>query len=235
MLRKYKPLLQTQVNATGGVTHSDVLLAATSTVMTVQSNNVGTPYVTTAFASGAFSPGAQLKLDQDFSLATPTSHAFNTVSTAALQPTLQVGNNVQYIRVGSVASATLDSSPSEPNGSPISWPQLSVPAFETRSFEQLIHETDAHLQLEEELEDALVQLTDEFVEQTVEYATRVAKHRGSSSIEAHDMLVALDRYASQSVSTLPQLGIPMTTGKRRADVEAHRQRLALINKKLKKF
>lgn len=54
-----------------------------------------------------------------------------------------------------------------------------------------MREIDATEQLDEEVEEILLQIADDFVEQTVSSACQLAKHRGASTIDVKDVQLHL--------------------------------------------
>ncbi|GLG93295.1 Transcription initiation factor TFIID subunit 12 [Gryllus bimaculatus] len=99
--------------------------------------------------------------------------------------------------------------------------------------QDLVREVDPTEQLDEEVEELLLQLADDFVESTVSAACLLAKHRNASTVEVKDVQLHLER---QWNMWLPGFGTDELRPYKRAPVtEAHKQRLALIRKSLKKY
>lgn len=76
-----------------------------------------------------------------------------------------------------------------------------TPIFILRSFwfkvldkkrlQELVKEVDPHEQLDEDVEDLLLQIADDFIEQTVSQAAQLAKHRKAPTIEVKDVQLVL--------------------------------------------
>ncbi|XP_059469349.1 transcription initiation factor TFIID subunit 12 [Neocloeon triangulifer] len=99
--------------------------------------------------------------------------------------------------------------------------------------QDLVREVDPAEQLDEEVEEILVQLADEFVENTVSAACLLAKHRKATTVEVKDVQLHLERNWNMWT---PGFGTDELRPYKRAPVtEAHKQRLALIRKTLKKY
>ena len=98
---------------------------------------------------------------------------------------------------------------------------------------ELVKEVDPTEQLDEEVQDILLQIADDFIEQTVTQACALAKHRKAPTIDARDVQLVLERNWNMWI---PGFGAQeLRPYKRSAASEAHRQRLAVIKKALKKY
>ncbi|KAG0727412.1 Transcription initiation factor TFIID subunit 12 [Chionoecetes opilio] len=98
---------------------------------------------------------------------------------------------------------------------------------------ELVREVDPTEQLEEEVEEMLLSIADDFIESTVNAACRLAKHRGARSLDVKDVQMYLERNWHM---WLPGFGTDeLRPYKRAPTTEAHRQRLALIRKAIKKY
>lgn len=99
--------------------------------------------------------------------------------------------------------------------------------------QDLVREVDAAEQLDEEVEELLLQLADDFVESTVNAACTFAKHRHANTVDIKDVQLHLERNWNMSI---PGFGTDeLKPYKRSAMTEAHKQRMALIRKALKKY
>lgn len=56
---------------------------------------------------------------------------------------------------------------------------------------ELVREVDPTEQLEEEVEEMLLSIADDFIESTVNAACRLAKHRGARSLDVKDVQMYL--------------------------------------------
>ncbi|KAH0945207.1 hypothetical protein HN011_010741 [Eciton burchellii] len=109
-----------------------------------------------------------------------------------------------------------------------------LPQFLTKTrLQDLVREVDPTEQLDEEVEEMLLQLADDFVETTVNAACLFAKHRHANTVEVKDVQLHLERNWNMWI---PGFGTDEVRPYKRATVtEAHKQRLALIRKSIKKY
>lgn len=99
--------------------------------------------------------------------------------------------------------------------------------------QELVREIDPTEQLDEEVEEILLQIADDFIENTVNAACMLAKHRKVSKVEVKDVQLHLERNWNMWI---PGFGTEELRPYKRATVtEAHKQRLALIRKAIKKY
>merc|ERR1719369_840087 len=98
---------------------------------------------------------------------------------------------------------------------------------------ELVKEVDPAEQLDEDVEDVLLQIADDFIEQTVSQACALAKHRKANNIDVRDVQIVLERNWNMWI---PGFGTEeIRPYKRSATTEAHKQRMAVIKKALKKY
>ncbi|KAH8383449.1 hypothetical protein KR009_008710 [Drosophila setifemur] len=98
---------------------------------------------------------------------------------------------------------------------------------------ELVREVDTTTQLDEDVEELLLQIMDDFVEDTVKSTSAFAKHRKSNKIEVRDVQLHFERKYNMWI---PGFGTDeLRPYKRAAVTEAHKQRLALIRKTIKKY
>ncbi|XP_014260399.1 transcription initiation factor TFIID subunit 12 isoform X2 [Cimex lectularius] len=104
----------------------------------------------------------------------------------------------------------------------------------TRSkLQDLVREVDPNEQLDEEVEDVLLQMADDFVESAISAACLLAKHRKSNTIEVKDLQLHLERNWNMWI---PGFGTDeLRPYKRSSITDAHKQRLTLIRRALKKY
>ncbi|CAG4955212.1 unnamed protein product [Parnassius apollo] len=99
--------------------------------------------------------------------------------------------------------------------------------------QELVREVDPTVQLDEEVEEMLLQLADDFIDTTLNAACALAKHRHAPSVELRDVQLHLER---QWNMWIPGFGNDeLRPYKRSAVTEAHKQRMALIRKTSKKY
>lgn len=98
---------------------------------------------------------------------------------------------------------------------------------------ELVKEVDPAEQLDDDVEDVLLQIADDFIEQTVSQACALAKHRKAGTIDVRDVQIVLERSWNMWI---PGFGTEdIRPYKRSATTEAHKQRMAVIRKALKKY
>lgn len=102
---------------------------------------------------------------------------------------------------------------------------IPTPSAKQR-LQDLVNEVDPDQQLDEDVEEILLEIADEFIENVVSSACAIAKHRNSTSLDVDDVKLFLERKYKIWV---PGFGENKITPKR-FSTEAHRQRMALINK-----
>ncbi|VEN40172.1 unnamed protein product [Callosobruchus maculatus] len=99
--------------------------------------------------------------------------------------------------------------------------------------QDLVRETDQTLNLEEEVEEIILSYVDEFVDRVLSGASMIAKNRHANTIEVKDVQQFLNRNYNMWT---PGFGTDeLKPYKRSLTTEAHKQRLALIRKTLKKY
>jgi len=96
----------------------------------------------------------------------------------------------------------------------------------------LVRDIDPNLSMEDDVEEILLSYVDEFVDRVLNGASMIARHRKVNVIEVKDVQQYLNRNYSMWV---PGLGTDeLRPYKRSSTTEAHKQRIALIRKALKK-
>lgn len=98
--------------------------------------------------------------------------------------------------------------------------------IEPKRLQDLVNEVDPNEQLDEDVEEVLLDIADEFIESVVSSACAIAKHRNSTSLEVDDVKLYLER---KYKIWIPGFGESKPILKKFSN-EAHRQRMALINK-----
>ena len=99
--------------------------------------------------------------------------------------------------------------------------------------QELVREIDPTEQLDEDVEEILLQIADDFVENTVNASCLFAKHRKVNKVEIKDVQLYLEHNWNMWI---PGFGTDeLRPYKRAAVTEAHKQRLALIRKAIKKY
>lgn len=167
------------------------------------------------------------------SLATALTHAPTTVDQSG---------EIKIVDTIPIAGASLVGVPNVPvqTASPIKNAQTTMNTQEGMSqlltkarLNDLVRDTDPTLTLEDEVEEALLAYTDDFLDRVLNGAAMIAKHRHVNTIEVKDVQQFLNRnYGIWA----PGFGTDeLRPYKRSMTAESHKQRLALIRKALKKY
>ena len=118
--------------------------------------------------------------------------------------------------------------------------------LDKKRLQELVKEVDPNEQLDEDVEDLLLHIADDFIEQTVTASCSLAKHRRAPSVEVRDVQLVLEKKwnmwipAVGASSGSSAAGIPgeqeaLKPFKKSATSEAHKARMALIRKTLRKY
>lgn len=108
--------------------------------------------------------------------------------------------------------------------------ELSNRILSKRSIQELVNQIDPSEKLDPEVEDILVDIAEDFVESITTFGCSLAKHRKSSTLEAKDILLHLERNWNMA---LPGFGgDEMRTNKKPLVNEIHRERLAAVKKSI---
>ncbi|XP_005993185.1 transcription initiation factor TFIID subunit 12 isoform X2 [Latimeria chalumnae] len=101
-----------------------------------------------------------------------------------------------------------------------------------KKLQDLVREIDPNEQLDEDVEEMLLQIADDFIESVVTAACQLARHRKSNTLEVKDVQLHLER---QWNMWIPGFGSEeIRPYKKACTTEAHKQRMALIRKTTKK-
>ncbi|XP_045196324.1 transcription initiation factor TFIID subunit 12-like isoform X2 [Mercenaria mercenaria] len=104
--------------------------------------------------------------------------------------------------------------------------------LDKRRLQELVKEVDPLEQLDEDVEEVLMQIADDFIESVVTSSCKIAKHRKSNTLDVKDVQMHLEHSWGMWV---PGFGTDeLRPYKRACTTEAHKQRMALIRKTLKK-
>lgn len=177
------------------------------------------------------------------SMATGVMATNTAVLTNTQSPSLQAGSMVSGIK--QEPSMKMNSSPL-PSVSPtvsISTPPRPITAtvsglgekqvLDKRRLQELVKEVDPLEQLDDDVEEVLMQIADDFIDNVASAACQLAKHRKANTVEVKDVQLHLERNWNMLV---PGFGAEeLRPYKKAATTEAHKQRLALIKKTLKKY
>ncbi|XP_013109935.1 transcription initiation factor TFIID subunit 12 isoform X2 [Stomoxys calcitrans] len=159
------------------------------------------------------------------SQSSPMANNSNSNSTGVLGASSQTAsNNATSAASGSSSTNTNTKASSGAESQPI----LTKPRLL-----ELVREVDTTAQLDEDVEELLLQIADDFVEDAVKATCAFAKHRKVSKVEVRDVQLHLERKWNMWI---PGFGTDeLRPYKRAAITEAHKQRLALIRKTIKKY
>ncbi|KAF2897628.1 hypothetical protein ILUMI_08540 [Ignelater luminosus] len=168
-------------------------------------------------------------------IATALTHAPTAVDQSG---EIKTGIVVETIPIAGAGIVGVPSVPVQ-NASPIKNTQLTtntdgVSQVLTKTrLNDLVRDTDPTLTLEDEVEEALLAYTDDFLDRVLNGAAMIAKHRHVNTIEVKDVQQFLNRnYGIWA----PGFGTDeLRPYKRSMTAESHKQRLALIRKALKKY
>ncbi|EDV43236.1 uncharacterized protein Dana_GF16626, isoform A [Drosophila ananassae] len=134
---------------------------------------------------------------------------------------------------GPVAAGSLSGGGKSSNHNTTSGGSENTPMLTKPRLTELVREVDTTTQLDEDVEELLLQIIDDFVEDTVKSTSAFAKHRKSNKIEVRDVQLHFERKYNMWI---PGFGTDeLRPYKRAAVTEAHKQRLALIRKTIKKY
>ncbi|KAJ4970514.1 hypothetical protein NE237_003613 [Protea cynaroides] len=99
-----------------------------------------------------------------------------------------------------------------------------------RSIHELVSQIDPSERLDAEVEDVLVEIADEFVESITTFACSLAKHRKSTTLEAKDVLLHLER--NWNIALPGFGGDEIKSYKKPFAADIHKERLAAIKKSI---
>jgi len=109
----------------------------------------------------------------------------------------------------------------------------SVQILTRKQLQDLVKQVDPNEQLDEEVEEVLLSYGDDYMQDIIEGACILAAHRKAKTVDTKDAQTSLERVSNV---WLPGFGTDELRPYKRAPVvEAHKQRLALIKKTLKKY
>ncbi|KAK6942617.1 Transcription initiation factor TFIID subunit 12 domain [Dillenia turbinata] len=142
------------------------------------------------------------------------------------------GSGIQ--KASSIASVQPSAGPSAPLS------RVSPPSLEAgesgnrivskRSIHELVAQIDPSERLDPEVEDILVDIAEDFVESITTFGCSLAKHRKSTTLEAKDILLHLERNWNMAIPGFS--GDEIKTFKKPLTNDVHRERLAAIKKSM---
>ncbi|VUZ45590.1 unnamed protein product [Hymenolepis diminuta] len=163
------------------------------------------------------------------------SKTTGTILTATT-PIISVASTpvIQSVTTIAASSPAVSSQPSR-HESPqqIQQPQqLQIPAFKSKSLHEVIKEVDPYLQLDEESEEVIRTVAEEFLESVAKKSIKIASHRGSVMVEPRDVKHILEHHWDMTIPGFPTSQEKAV--KRPFITQAHRQHLALLQKQVKR-
>uniref|UniRef100_A0A5S6R268 Transcription initiation factor TFIID subunit 12 n=1 Tax=Trichuris muris TaxID=70415 RepID=A0A5S6R268_TRIMR len=99
--------------------------------------------------------------------------------------------------------------------------------------DQLLRQIDEHASLDEEVKQALLNYADEYAESILTKACLVSRHRKSKVLETKDLQIVLERCYNTWIPGI--CSDELKPQKKASATEAHKQRVALLKKSLKKI
>jgi len=168
-----------------------------------------------------------------------------TIQTSVIQPQQQViiqgqpaqaatiqAQNVQVTNTIPQASMAVAGPSRVASGSSYPVAGGDAKVLDKKRLQELVKEVDPLEQLDEDVEEMLLQIADDFIDNVVTSACQIAKHRKANSVEVKDVQLHLERNWNMWI---PGFGSEeLKPIKKSATTEAHKQRMALIRKTLKK-
>ena len=151
-----------------------------------------------------------------------------------LNQTLSPQQNQMTSEVNSQSQLSSQSSINSSNNLSQNSVKNPVVILDKNRLQELVQEVDPNEQLEEEVEEMLLSIADDFIESLVSTSAMFAKHRKSSTLDVKDVQLALEKNWK---IWIPGFGSDEQHRhhKKSFSTEAHKQRMALIKKTLKKF
>jgi transcription initiation factor TFIID subunit 12 len=105
--------------------------------------------------------------------------------------------------------------------------------LDKRRLQELVKDVDPLEQMDDDVEEMLMQIADDFIDNVVTASCQIAKHRKANTVEVKDVQLHLERNWNMWI---PGFGSDeLKPFKKAATTEAHKQRLALIKKTMKKY
>jgi len=99
-----------------------------------------------------------------------------------------------------------------------------------RKLQELVNQIDPTEKMDPDVEELLLEITDDFIESVTTFACNLAKHRKSSTLEVKDLQLHLERNWNIHIPGFGQME-DVKPIKKTPYSEGHKQRLALIKKK----
>ncbi|KAJ7414932.1 Transcription initiation factor TFIID subunit 12 [Pitangus sulphuratus] len=202
----------------------------------IPASNPGSPFLSQLIGLGPHNPKKKQDLDKLYDLKSKAQQIMNQFGPS----TLINLSNFSSIKPepastppqSSMAnSTTVAKMPGTPSGGGRLSPE-SNQVLTKKKLQDLVREVDPNEQLDEDVEEMLLQIADDFIESVVTAACQLARHRKSNTLEVKDVQLHLER---QWNMWIPGFGSEeIRPYKKACTTEAHKQRMALIRKTTKK-
>ncbi|KFV77686.1 Transcription initiation factor TFIID subunit 12 [Struthio camelus australis] len=151
---------------------------------------------------------------------------------ASTPPQSSMANSTTVAKMPGTPSGGGRLSPESNQGSKLFLPFPTFFFLKKKKLQDLVREVDPNEQLDEDVEEMLLQIADDFIESVVTAACQLARHRKSNTLEVKDVQLHLER---QWNMWIPGFGSEeIRPYKKACTTEAHKQRMALIRKTTKK-
>ncbi|XP_066935271.1 uncharacterized protein [Clytia hemisphaerica] len=166
----------------------------------------------------------------------PNVGAITAAATVVGQPAKSTQGNltlpIQSITATTSNTPSSNTSTPQQSSSATAQPQHSSQALTKRKLQDLLHEIDPTETMDDDVEEALLHIADDFIENVITASCQLAKHRRSNILDVKDVQLHLDRNWNMWI---PGFGSEdLRPYKKAPATEAHKQRLALIKKAMKK-
>lgn len=167
-------------------------------------------------------------------LVQPTSSLAATITVPAVTPTVTpITTNVGVVSACTPMLTTTLVKPTTVSGPERQNTGDGVQVLNKQRLQDLVREVDPNEQLDDDVEELLLQIADDFIENLVTTSCLMAKHRKSTTLETKDIQLSLEKNWNMWI---PGFGSEeVQPYKKASTTEAHKQRLALIRKTLKKY
>jgi len=167
-------------------------------------------------------------------MATIPSTSTVTIATVVAQPSPSVAGVVSTVTACSPNVTAMKAALQQQQV--MSVPQIGTDnsqVLNKQRLQDLVREIDVNEQLDDDVEEMLLQIADDFIENVVTNSCLLAKHRKANTLEVKDVQLNLEKNWN---IWIPGFGSDeLRPYKKATATEAHKQRMALIRKTLKKY
>ncbi|KAF8566112.1 hypothetical protein P879_03089 [Paragonimus westermani] len=228
-------LITEQVSINSALPSGDTLVQVTSTVSkpsnTFSGNTAYSNMTDANLPNSSMVTGQQLVTSTN-NPAVNTSSVSGNVLQCTSKQVAQSGSTLRAVVSTTSGLTSCDPQPFFANQPKEDASDQPSSVFTPASLTQLLADLDPQLQLDPDTQEVLVNLASEFVTSVATKAQKLAAHRGSSNVEAKDIHFCLERDWDISV---PGYSCEQRSLRQNILTEAHKQRLSLIKKQIKKM